>query len=633
MLYHLLKDQVVKLPKVTMQKEKTYTKTYQPLKIILLLFLMLSSLSLFANSFLNELKEKFLSLPKEELVKRHQLIQTAIEEILSCPKEERTKLINELNWPLEINTHLHLEILKELSFSKKREKAETILKLESALKEFETLKDTSGAAYMLFLLGKNTPEKEMQTVYYKNAYEYAYTLQDTILQIKLLYLLADNYTPQLLDTIIIKYKYSFLKRGINLAERVQNEPMIYYYYKKMGYHFGALDQHDSTYYYFNKAFLLAQSLKDPDKIINSLVALGDYFHSDQGNSVKALEIMKTGFGILPNVKNSTLLPFYQRLAVFSEATNNIQQSIHAIDSLMKYAQLDAQKEWWLYLSYRIKSRVLSKQKKYKSSVESLEKALKLYQLYQTKNHSSKINEIEAKYQNDQKQKLIKIQEITLTKKTEAIRKGQLILNGLLAFFLIASIFSYFFYQQYREKQKAIKLLQKSTLQIKKQNKKLQSSQEKIQKLLSQKERELMTSTILISQQNKFILNISNKIGDLQQSKSNTKVHQTIQEIRNSIQINTNNQNQWEAFKIQFENLHPNFFKALKIVCPILTENDLRHCAYLHLGLTNKEVANILNVSFKSISVFRSRIKKKLGIDSKIKLKTYISDITTNDILI
>ncbi len=49
--------------------------------------------------------------------------------------------------------------------------------------------------------------------------------------------------------------------------------------------------------------------------------------------------------------------------------------------------------------------------------------------------------------------------------------------------------------------------------------------------------------------------------------------------------------EWTRFKIHFDSVHPDFFTKLKNISAELTENDLRLCAYLRIGMRAKDIAS------------------------------------------
>ncbi|MBX3008783.1 MAG: PAS domain S-box protein [Melioribacteraceae bacterium] len=73
------------------------------------------------------------------------------------------------------------------------------------------------------------------------------------------------------------------------------------------------------------------------------------------------------------------------------------------------------------------------------------------------------------------------------------------------------------------------------------------------------------------------------------------------------------ENDWRKIKIHFEEIHGDFLIKLKKQYPGLTQSDLRHCAYIKLKFSTKEIANLTNVKDTSIQRSRVRLKKKLGL--------------------
>lgn len=83
----------------------------------------------------------------------------------------------------------------------------------------------------------------------------------------------------------------------------------------------------------------------------------------------------------------------------------------------------------------------------------------------------------------------------------------------------------------------------------------------------------------------------------------------------------------EEFKRFFEDVHPDFYKALVERCPDLTMRDLRLCAFLFLGLTTKEIATITYREVRSVESARNRLRKKLGLDLSVDLTVFLRNFS------
>jgi DNA-binding CsgD family transcriptional regulator len=81
-----------------------------------------------------------------------------------------------------------------------------------------------------------------------------------------------------------------------------------------------------------------------------------------------------------------------------------------------------------------------------------------------------------------------------------------------------------------------------------------------------------------------------------------------------------------TFEIQMDELHQDFFRKLKEKFPGLSANDLRWCAYLKIGLNSKEIADILNIQPSSAYISRSRLRKKLNLQTDEDLYSFLNKI-------
>lgn len=134
----------------------------------------------------------------------------------------------------------------------------------------------------------------------------------------------------------------------------------------------------------------------------------------------------------------------------------------------------------------------------------------------------------------------------------------------------------------------------------------------------QKNRELSTQTIQLTQKNQLLNDIQEKVQAVAY-KLRGELKQEMRQIEKLITSNLNMGNEWEVFKLHFENVHPHFFEDLQQRYPSLSLNDQRHCAYLKIGLSNKEIAHIFNISASSVITHHYRIKKKMGFTGDQKL--------------
>lgn len=80
---------------------------------------------------------------------------------------------------------------------------------------------------------------------------------------------------------------------------------------------------------------------------------------------------------------------------------------------------------------------------------------------------------------------------------------------------------------------------------------------------------------------------------------------------------------WEAFDTHFEKVHKDFYKNLKLEFPQLTSNDLNMCALLKLNINNKDIAQIMAISYDSVRKSQQRLSKKMNLEAEQNLRDYI----------
>jgi len=135
-------------------------------------------------------------------------------------------------------------------------------------------------------------------------------------------------------------------------------------------------------------------------------------------------------------------------------------------------------------------------------------------------------------------------------------------------------------------------------------------------------RELASQELFITNQKELLKEIKQSLGAITKE-IDPKPKTEVKKIIRSINQNINLGDEWENFRAQFERIHPDFIERLQSRFSKLNTRELRHCSYLRMRLSNKEIARIQNLSLKSIEMTNYRLKKKLALDTKVMLPQYI----------
>ena len=85
-------------------------------------------------------------------------------------------------------------------------------------------------------------------------------------------------------------------------------------------------------------------------------------------------------------------------------------------------------------------------------------------------------------------------------------------------------------------------------------------------------------------------------------------------------------NDWKRFEEMYQLVHHNFIERLSEHYTNLSSTELKVCALMKINLSNREIADLLCVSDRTVESHRYRIRKKLGLSSSVNLGAYMSGI-------
>lgn len=207
---------------------------------------------------------------------------------------------------------------------------------------------------------------------------------------------------------------------------------------------------------------------------------------------------------------------------------------------------------------------------------------------------------------------------------------EMLLRKRIALAVIAGCFSIaillcFIFWTLRNKEKAKKRLKelenkKYVLQLEKET--LQN--ERYQMEIDSKNRELTSNTLMITDKNRVLRELLDYVET--SGKKGEIPLKTASLLKNRIRINLDQENEWHYFKLHFEKVHPAFFSKLKEQRPNLSENELRLCAYIRIGMENKQIAQMLSLQPDTIKTARYRIRKKLELQQSESLEDWLRNI-------
>ncbi len=85
-------------------------------------------------------------------------------------------------------------------------------------------------------------------------------------------------------------------------------------------------------------------------------------------------------------------------------------------------------------------------------------------------------------------------------------------------------------------------------------------------------------------------------------------------------------NDWQQFRILFEQVYPGFSYRLKITYPELSPAEVRFFYLTKLNFSSREMATMLGISIDSIHKLRYRLRKKLNLEDVDNFETVVQNI-------
>jgi len=151
--------------------------------------------------------------------------------------------------------------------------------------------------------------------------------------------------------------------------------------------------------------------------------------------------------------------------------------------------------------------------------------------------------------------------------------------------------------------------------------------QRLQYDLRHKSQELASSTMNLIRKNEILLDISsnlNKVAEELNEKTDPKtVLRQITKMQNEIKQNIEHDNNWKRFAENFDLVYENYLKRLSERFPNLTISDKKLCAYLKMDLSSKDIAPLLNMSFRSVEMSRYRLRKKMELERDVNLSEFL----------
>ncbi len=422
-----------------------------------------------------------------------------------------------------------------------------------------------------------------------------------------------------------KAKTQFMAVGdtFNLRKCFNNIGLAY---KRMGDTIQAID----NYKYSEQ---LSRATNYPQGIATSLINLSSLY-AGQNQTTQAELALKEAIKLSESIQDIQLISnATQNLAsLYFKLGQNDQALAYALkakDLAGKSHELDLEK-----MVFQLISQIYEAKGDYQQSLVYHKKYTTLHDSLFNVDNTQRFNELQTVFETAQKEQQIALmkneqeKQLLETKMLEA--RQRVILGAAVAIILLFIVLVYNIIIR-RKKDKEIhrqkELFHKKAQELSEAElEKRRIQEEELRQSVLYKSKQLSTHALHMMQKNTLLQEIQDDIKTLSKkvpANERMEYRRINQQINQSLRAD----NDWDVFKLYFEEVNRDFYTQLNEISPELTTNDHRLCALIKLNMNSKEMASVLNVAPNSIKSSRYRLKKKLGLDMEADLEEFIRSLS------
>lgn len=468
--------------------------------------------------------------------------------------------------------------------------------LKKALKEAERTRDSKTTAIAYYYLGDlyfQFDDFNNAQLYWQQSYKLSEELKDYRLMVYSITGLGNIY----MITKDWKNAGRYLKQGLAVAQERKLTEDIPKIYNQLGNFYSMQSKNDSAMLVYNKMLDSGIEMGDSTMIGFAYVNISNLLLNMQRPG-EAIRLLNNAMDIGEiRSKPKALATIKQNLGRAYLMDHRISHALFHLEEAFALANQQG------YLSLMVSSSQ-SLSQGYEAAGNHT-KALEYYKTHSMIKDSVFTIEKQKQLQNMQlMNQLEQTEKQLLVLHQKALAKNILIYFSLFTLVLLLIIF-YLINKSIRNK---VKLQELEKIQL--------------SDTIDQQNRDLVSMAINLAKKQEIISEIGTSTSSYRKMENSDVLH-LVENIHEKIKDDQLLERKWEMFKKHFAGVHPSFFTGLQGRHPELTSYELRYCAFLKLNLSAKDIAQINNISLRSVYMFRYRLKKKLHLKEEDDLDRYI----------
>lgn len=401
----------------------------------------------------------------------------------------------------------------------------------------------------------------------------------------------------------IRKAESFFNQALGYALEIKDSTRISAAYTNLGMVYRSQKELNKALNMYHKSLIISENIGNEgyqEATLNNIANL----YLDLGQPDSALFYFKTAktyahkkgdkYGL--SLINNNIANVYLSINSYDSALFYARSAINYSDSILSLTEK--------YKNHKLISEIFSNKNWYDSAHFHLDMYSKLKDSAMSKERRIEVAEIHTKYQTEKKEEENKWLKKDI--ETERNRSHYLILLSLILLLLgIISITLFYF-------------IRKNTIT---KRKLAESEAARLESEIEAQKRELALGALSLSRNIEFTNSL---IIDLKNLSDHTD-EQGVRHLNNIVKklSSTHTDTSWKEFEKRFADIHSNFYNRLLKDYPDLSQNEVKLCAFLKMGMNTKEICAITFQNVRAVEAARLRLRKKLKLNKGDNLSMFL----------
>lgn len=158
---------------------------------------------------------------------------------------------------------------------------------------------------------------------------------------------------------------------------------------------------------------------------------------------------------------------------------------------------------------------------------------------------------------------------------------------------------------------------------------LQLQNEKIETELKSKSQELANILLNNVNRNELIVKVKHELSKISEDLRNKDTKSATRRIalmQSHLTQDSEQKVNWQRFEDNYDIVYDKFIKKLQNNFPWISTNEKKLCVYIHMGLLNKEIAPLMNISVRGVEMLRYRMRKKMELNREDDLENLFKSL-------